>query len=89
MRVTTLNRVYTLEARDDGRWWLSGHPEYCPIPTPVQVVALTEGRGAWFRYDPPDPLHRPYIHTSVVRSIEASEEELMVLPASMEADPWG
>lgn len=34
--VETVNRRYEIRVRG-GRTWISGHPEFCPLPVPVRV----------------------------------------------------
>ena len=40
--VETLNRLYELEVRGD-QVWISGHPEFCPSPVPVDVRGSSWG----------------------------------------------
>ena len=40
--VETLNRLYELEVRG-GQVWISGHPEFCPRPVPVDVRGSSWG----------------------------------------------
>ena len=40
--VETLNRLYELEVRGD-QMWISGHPEFCPRPVPVDVRGSSWG----------------------------------------------
>ncbi len=49
MRFKTRNRIYELTDLGDGAFSMSGHPIWCPTPTPVQIGALPEvGRVLWF-----------------------------------------
>ncbi len=40
--VETLNRRYEIRIRD-GQTWISGHPEFCPMPVPVCVRGSSWG----------------------------------------------
>ena len=44
LEVQTRNRIYTVENLGDGDVLLSGHPDYCPEPTPVRFQGSTWGR---------------------------------------------
>lgn len=40
--VQTVNRLYELHIRN-GQTWISGHPEFCPRPVPVNVRGSSWG----------------------------------------------
>jgi hypothetical protein len=42
LSVTTQNRVYTIERRRIG-FWVSGHPEFCPVPIFTCIAGSTWG----------------------------------------------
>lgn len=42
LEVETKNRIYTIEKRKDG-FYMSGHPEFCPEPTKVEIPGSTWG----------------------------------------------
>jgi hypothetical protein len=42
LRVQKYNRTYTLVREAQG-WYISGHPEYCPEPTPCIIHGSTWG----------------------------------------------
>jgi hypothetical protein len=43
LEIQTRNRSYTLVNRGDGHVLLSGHPEFCPSPTPVKITGSNWG----------------------------------------------
>jgi hypothetical protein len=45
---------YRLENLGDGKVLISGHPEYCPQPTPVELHGSVGADGAlkWHRFEP-------------------------------------
>ncbi len=43
LELETKNRIYLVENRGDGQILISGHPKYCPQPTPVQLYGSTWG----------------------------------------------
>ena len=43
LEIRTSNRSYVLLNQGDGHALLSGHPEYCPTPTPVRVSGSNWG----------------------------------------------
>lgn len=49
MKFLTQNRVYTLVDQGDGAFLISGHPKYCPTPTPCTLHGpIVEGESVWF-----------------------------------------
>jgi hypothetical protein len=49
LEIETQNRVYTLVSCGDGDALLSGHPTFCPEPSPVRIHGSTWG-GAMLKY---------------------------------------
>src|SRR5262245_914146 len=43
LEVETQNRAYTIEYQGAGRALISGHPVFCPEPTPVTIHGSTWG----------------------------------------------
>lgn len=43
LEVRTQNHVYDIENREDGRFIIAGHPEYCPTPVLVKLHGSTWG----------------------------------------------
>jgi hypothetical protein len=43
LEVVTQNRWYTLVVRRDGQAWISGHPEFCPVPVEVRISGSNWG----------------------------------------------
>jgi hypothetical protein len=43
LSIRTRNRVYEMVVLDDGAALISGHPEFCPEPTKVQIHGSTWG----------------------------------------------
>jgi len=43
LEIRTSNRLYRLVNQGNGQALLSGHPEYCPTPTPVRVSGSNWG----------------------------------------------
>ena len=44
LELETKNRTYVIENRGNGQILISGHPKYCPQPTPVELYGSTWGR---------------------------------------------
>ena len=43
LELETKNRTYLIENRGNGEILISGHPKYCPQPTPVELYGSTWG----------------------------------------------
>ena len=43
LELETKNRTYIIENRGNGQILISGHPKYCPQPTPVELYGSTWG----------------------------------------------
>jgi hypothetical protein len=43
LSIRTRNRVYEMVVLGDGAALISGHPEFCPVPTKVQIHGSTWG----------------------------------------------
>lgn len=43
LRMRTRNTLYTIGREPDGRFMVSGHPTYCPSPTPMNIIGSTWG----------------------------------------------
>ena len=43
LELETKNRTYFIENRGNGQILISGHPKYCPQPTPVELHGSTWG----------------------------------------------
>lgn len=43
LELETKNRTYFIENRGNGQILISGHPKYCPQPTPVELYGSTWG----------------------------------------------
>src|SRR6266540_2248113 len=48
LEVTTANHTYQIVVTDNGRTFISGHPELCPDPTEVRIDGCS-GRGYLLR----------------------------------------
>jgi hypothetical protein len=79
LSIQTRNRVYEMVVLGDGATLLSGHPEFCPEPTEVQVQGSTwggsmlkmkfVGRGMHLEFE--HPVHRRIV-TSRILDIRAA-----------------
>ena len=43
VEIFTQNRVYRLVYQGEGEGLISGHPQFCPEPTPVKILGSTWG----------------------------------------------
>jgi len=78
LSIQTKNRVYEMVILGDGAALISGHPEFCPEPTEVQIQGSTWGgsmlktkflgRGMHLEFD--HPLYRKIL-TSCILDIRA------------------
>jgi hypothetical protein len=74
LSIETRNRVYEMVILGDGAALLSGHPEFCPEPTEVQIhgstwggsMIMTEyvGRGMHLEFE--HPLHRVILTSRII-----------------------
>jgi hypothetical protein len=81
LEVETQNRWYTIVIRGRGKELISGHPQYCPEPVPVQIVGSTWGgsmlklrfigRGMHLEFR--HPLYRTILTSGIV-DIRASDQ---------------
>jgi hypothetical protein len=79
LSIQTKNRVYEMVVLEDGAALLSGHPEFCPEPTEVQIHGSTWGGsmimakylGRGMRLEFEHPLHQVII-TSCIIDIRAA-----------------
>jgi hypothetical protein len=72
--IRTRNRVYQMVVLEDGAALLSGHPEFCPEPTEVQIHGSTWGgsmimsrylgRGMHLEFE--HPLHQVVVTSRIV-----------------------
>jgi|SRR5450759_3483089 hypothetical protein len=74
LSIQTMNRVYEMVVLGDGAALISGHPEFCPEPTEVQIQGSTwggsmlkmrfVGRGMHLEFE--HSLHRRIITSRIV-----------------------
>ena len=83
--VTTVNRIYTVENRGEGRMLISGHPKYCPEPVLVDQFGSASictlpviGPGLCLAYRHP---RHGRIRTSRVESIREIQPDPAGYPA--------
>ena len=67
----TYNTTYTLKDMGDGAFLISGHIEYCPVPTMVRIYhPLTVGNPVLFEYvDRPHGVESNHVITTPVQEI--------------------
>ena len=44
LQVETKGHVYSLVNSGGGRAWISGHPDYCPLPVEVTIAGSSQGK---------------------------------------------
>ena len=77
----TQNTLYRIEKREDGTY-ISGHPEYCPVPTKCDIAGSTLwgsgmlklryiGVGMCFEFS--TEVHPTLIITTVIKSVKVEE----------------
>jgi hypothetical protein len=53
LELKTRHNSYTLQYLGDGRAEICGHPQYCPVPTVVQLQGSSLGVGLRFEFHHP------------------------------------
>jgi len=69
LSIQTRSRVYEMVVLGDGAALLSGHPEFCPEPTEVQIQGSTWGGSMLKAQFVGRGMHLEYMHPSLRRTI--------------------
>jgi hypothetical protein len=69
LSIQTRSRVYEMVILGDGAALLSGHPEFCPEPTEVQIQGSTWGGSMLKAHFVGRGMHLEYVHPLLNRTI--------------------
>lgn len=94
VEVETKNRIYFIENCGNGKILMSGHPKYCPQPTPVRLHGSTWGGsslklgfiGRGMRLEFSHPAHG-VIRTSQIREIRQLQQAHQFSPQLLLSAP--
>src|SRR6202167_2669733 len=78
LSIRTRNRVYEMVVLGDGAALISGHPEFCPEPTEVQIQGSTWGGSMLKAQFVGRGMHLEYTHPSLRRTITSRIVDIRV-----------